>query len=195
MKITELIFNSPNFTECNLSLKKENNDFIIKCPSEIIVINEVFNYLDEKNRFPYTVEQISPRLIKGTVILDGQNEMVPELEMFFLRTNKKYGSWDLSFRRNLSYNITGDKNEYKVFNTVFHFFEQQIKKYRPKYLTFSATPTEPNRVKLYNTFVRVLVPKILPEYIRVSEVSFAKLLLPKNIKPEENYHFVLKRRG
>lgn len=149
-------------------------------------ILEVFNFRDEKNRYQYKITRPAKQIIQATV---EDETVVLDIVIKIIQKNL----WYIYFSRNGSFSITGEGDEYKVFNTVFHFLGQQLQNYRPKYLFFIAT--EPSRIKLYNSFIRRMIPKFLPDYIKIdNNIDLGKnLLLPKTLK-RGDHQFVIKRR-
>jgi hypothetical protein len=95
------------------------------------------------------------------------------------------------------YSLTGEGNQFKIFNTIFHFILMAIRTYyAPKYITFTANNKERGRVKFYNTIIRKLAPRYLPGFVSVSNSGLERIALPGRLKrsadSESGQLFILK---
>jgi hypothetical protein len=141
-------------------------------------IFEILDISNPKSRYNYQIVKTGPRDILARFVTD-QNDTV---NILVYKTNN---IWNIAFSRDDNYSVTGEGDQYKIFNTVFFFLYQLLKTNQPKYLIFSANNQEPSRIKLYKTFIRRIIPKYFSGFITVPETGFKRLLIPKGLKSSD----------
>jgi hypothetical protein len=153
-------------------------------------LSEVLDFNDPNARYPYTTSYHG-----STLAAEFNTENNQKIIALIVVYGKNM--WDVSFARNGMYSLTGEGNQFKIFNTIFHFILMAIRTYyAPKYITFTANNKERGRVKFYNTIIRKLAPRYLPGFVSVSNSGLERIALPGRLKrsadSESGQLFILK---
>lgn len=118
-----------------------------------MLLNEIFN-----SKFPVSWKT-TPTGFEGSLTVDEQ-EVVVILDEYELKIDGKiYSLVDFGFKKNGSWELQPDGNQFKVLGGVFNSAVPKINSLKPDFLLFGAQNKNGNveeRVKAYQTFSRLL---------------------------------------
>lgn len=157
----------------NGTLKSQDGQIVIgpifhtDAVKETVQLNELF-----KNTYPFEPGDDIDQWVFTTD--SGQQYVVVTLDERYYENRKFYPAIMLEFgivkgRDDIKTTVTGSGDAFKVFATVAEILKQAIANSGVEYVMFGASLQEPSRIKLYDSFLKLL-PKFLPGW-RVHETE------------------------